>query len=148
MANTRSVAALAAGLMLTGLRGTAAAQSAMTYQKPPQAIEEVLNAPVTPVARVSPDREMLLIGQPPTFPTIADVAQPRYRLAGLRFNPATNGPSREQYFDGITLQAVDGGTARSIQGLPAKLKAWSVQWSPDSRWVAFQQRATEGLELW
>ncbi len=148
MASTRTIAAVAAWVTVMGMSGSAAAQDAMTYQKPPQAIEEVLDAPVTPVARISPDRKMLLIGQPPTFPTIADVAQPRFRLAGLRFNPATNGPSREPYFDGLTLQAVDGGAARGIQGLPAKLKAWSVQWSPDSRWVAFQQRAADGLELW
>ena len=148
MASTRTIAAVAAWVAVMGMSGSAAAQDAMTYQKPPRAIEEVLDAPVTPVARVSPDRTMLLIGQPPTFPTIADVAQPRFRLAGLRFNPATNGPSREPYYDGMTLQPVDGGAARTIQGLPGKLKAWSVQWSPDSRWVAFQQRAADGLELW
>jgi len=132
----------------------AAAQTAVTYQKPPAAIERLLNAPPTPVARVSPDRTTLLIEQSATFPTIADVAAPRYRLAGLRFNPATNGPSRGQYSVSLALQPVSGGTAIPVTGIPAKLKASDVTWSPDSRHLAFVQRSdktattTAGLQLW
>lgn len=134
--------------LCAALATLASAQTAITYQKPPAPIESLLNAPIPPVARVSPDRRNLLIGQPPTFPTIADVAQPRFRLAGLRLNPANNGPSRQQYFEALTLQPVSGGKPRSITGLPLKLKAWEVLWSPDSKHIAFQQRGAAGLELW
>ncbi len=116
------------------------AQTAVTYQKPPQAIEKLLDAPATPIGQLSPDQATLLVEQPATFPTIADVAAPRYRLAGLRFNPATNGPSRGVYSIGMSLQSVDGGSARPVAGLPAKLKASDALWSPDSRHVAFVQR--------
>ena len=61
------------------------AQTALTYQKPPAGIEQLLEAPPTPTVRLSPNRKTMLIEQPATFPTIADVAQPRYRLAGIRF---------------------------------------------------------------
>ena len=79
----------------------AVAQTALTYQKPPAPIEQLLEAPPTPIVRLSPDRKTMLVEQPTTFPTIADVAQPRYRLAGIRFNPSSNGPSVERYDVGL-----------------------------------------------
>jgi dipeptidyl aminopeptidase/acylaminoacyl peptidase len=129
----------------------AAAQSGTTYQKPPAAIEQLLEAPPTPTVRLSPDRKTMLVEQPATFPTIADVAQPRYRLAGIRFNPSSNGPSVERYDVSLKLQAVDAAAPKAIVGLPAKLKAVDALWSPDSRHAAFVAHATPpatGLELW
>src|SRR5580698_74981 len=127
------------------------AQTALTYQKPPAPIEQLLEAPPTPIARLSPDSKMMLVEQPATFPTIADVAQPRYRLAGIRFNPSSNGPSVERYDVALRLQAVDATAPKAITGLPAKLKAVDAMWSPDSKHVAFVAHATApatGLELW
>ena len=132
----------------------ATAQTALTYQKPPAAIEQLLEAPPTPTVRLSPDGKMMLVEQPATFPTIADVAQPRYRLAGIRFNPSSNGPSVERYDVALQLQPVDlakGSAAKPIVGLPAKLKAVDAMWSPDSKHAAFVAHATApatGLELW
>jgi dipeptidyl aminopeptidase/acylaminoacyl peptidase len=135
-------------LLVCGLAGWTHAQTALTYQKPPAAIEELLEAPLTPVVKSSPDRSRLLVVQPQSFPTIAEVAQPRYRLAGIRFNPATNGPSREVSIVKLWLQSVAGGAQQPIAGLPAVLKASHPTWSPDSRHVAFVQKETTGIELW
>ena len=144
------------GVTAVGCLGiqSAMAQAALTYQKPPAPIEQLLEAPPTPVVRLSPDRKMMLVEQPATFPTIADVAQPRYRLAGIRFNPSSNGPSVERYDVALRLQAVDATketAPKTITGLPAKLKAVDAMWSPDSKHVAFVAHATTpatGLELW
>jgi dipeptidyl aminopeptidase/acylaminoacyl peptidase len=135
---------------------SSAALAQITYQKPPEPIEQLLDAPVTPLVSLSPDRRMLLVEQPQTFPTIAEVAQPRYRLAGLRFNPATNGPSREVSMVKLTLEAAAGGALQSIAGLPEHLRASSILWSPDAKHIAFVQRTfaadrphgQAGLELW
>ena len=79
------------------LSSVAIAQNSMTYQKPPEPIEALLDAPASPIARLSPDRRMLLVVQPATFPTIADVAQPRFRLAGLRsVRPASDATGSDQ----------------------------------------------------
>ncbi len=118
----------------------ASAQTALTYQKPPEPIEQLLNAPASPLAQISPDKRTLLVEQPASFPSIADLAAPRYRLAGLRFNPATNGPSREIYSIHLALQPVSGGQEKTITGLPAKLKASFTTWSPDGKHIAFVQR--------
>ncbi len=90
----------------------AVGQAAIKYQKPPQGIETLLEAPATPVASVSPDKKMMAMEQPETLSTIAEVSQPRLRLAGLRFNPLTNGQTAVPYSTGLTLQAVSGGWGR------------------------------------
>jgi dipeptidyl aminopeptidase/acylaminoacyl peptidase len=128
-----------------------AAQSAVKYQTPPAAIESLLTAPATPLVRVSPDRTMMTVEQPQALATIADVAQPRYRLAGIRFNPATNGPSRELYSTSLAIQATTGGAARTVTGLPAAAKILDVSWSPDGKHVAFVEKTTgtgAGLTLY
>src|SRR5690242_18377536 len=83
------------------------AQDNITYQKPPQAIVDLLEAPPTPQVVLSPEpasgSRTLLIEQPGGLLTIADLAQPELRLAGLRFNPRTNGPSRLPYMIGLKL---------------------------------------------
>jgi hypothetical protein len=142
---------LASVLCVCALAGGASAQTALTYQKPSAEIEELLDAPRTPVVQVSPDHALLLVEQPQTFPTIAEVAQPRYRLAGIRFDPATNGPSREVSTVNMWLQQIADGARVPIVGLPTKLKASHSAWSPDSKHVAFVQKQTEpvaGLQLW
>ena len=142
----------AAMVSMSGMVGSAAfAQTSLTYQKPPAPIEQLLEAAPTPTVRLSPDRKTMLVEQPATFPTIADVAQPRYRLAGIRFNPSSNGPSVERYDVALKLQAVDAAAPKTIVGLPAKLKAVDAIWSPDSKHAAFVAHATApatGLELW
>ena len=139
---------LATALLWSGLASWTQAQAALTYQKPPAAIEELLDAPLTPRVVLSPDGSTLLVQQPQSFPTIAEVAQPRYRLAGIRFNPATNGPSREVSIVKLWLQSIAGAAQQPIAGLPAALKASHLAWSPDSKHVAFVQKESAGLHLW
>ena len=119
-------------------------QAAIQYQHPPQAIERLLEAPATPVARVSPDGKTLAMEQPETLSTIAELSQPRLRLAGLRFNPLTNGQTAVPYSTALTLQAVNGGAARTVTGLPEHLKILYVNWSPDGNWLSFVQRQDGG----
>ena len=152
--NPRS-SVVAAATLLAALSSPAPtrAQTALPYQKPPAPIEQLLTAPPTPVARLSPNRKVLLIEQPATFPTIADVAAPRYRLAGIRFNPVTSGPSVENYTVGLHLAPVSGGEPKPVTGLPAKLKAGDASFSPDSKHIAFVRTVDSpavaaGQELW
>jgi dipeptidyl aminopeptidase/acylaminoacyl peptidase len=144
----RAAAVVFAGLGCVAAWQAGLAQTALPYQKPPSAIEELLDAPPVPVVRLSPDRTMLVVEQPETFPTIAEVAEPRYRLAGLRFSPKTSSPSAQDQVVGLSLQAVAGGGLKSISGLPAKLRLTHAMWSPDSKHVAFVQKSEGGLELW
>lgn len=130
-----------AALLLCTAAVAAAAQAPLPYQKPPAPIEQLLDAPAVPIVTVSPSRATMLIEQPAPFASIAEVAAPRLRLAGLRFNPVLAGPSAVTYTVGFRLQNIAPGVPSTIAGLPGKLAALYPMWSPDSKHIAFLQRA-------
>ncbi|HXP44611.1 MAG TPA: hypothetical protein VN833_30460, partial [Candidatus Acidoferrales bacterium] len=86
------------------------------------------------------------------LPTIADLAQPELRMAGLRFNPKTNGPSRGRYVTGLRVKALPEGAEKAVAGLPANAKMRFAAWSPDARHVSVvnvsDNAADAGLSLW
>ena len=96
--NPRRVSQTPARTFLAALIVVAAAVAglAQTYQKPPQAVLDVLNAPVPPQAAMSPTRDYLLLAQGVRYPPLSELAEPMLRLAGLRINPNTSGPHRER----------------------------------------------------
>ncbi len=126
------------------------------YQQPPKAIVELVDVRPTPDVEISPgegsDSRWLLIEAISGLPSIADLAQPELRLAGLRFNPKTNGPSRGRYVTALSLKALPDGTERPIAGLPTEAKIRFVGWAPDARHVFFvnisDASADPGLSLW
>jgi dipeptidyl aminopeptidase/acylaminoacyl peptidase len=133
----------------------AAAQSTITYQKPPKAIADLLEAPPTPTVMLSPaasGAHTLLIEQPGGLLTIADLAQPELRLAGLRFNPRTNGPGRLPYMVGLKFKPLPDGKEIAVSAVPAGAHIVFAQWSPDGKRVAFVvitgANPGAGLSLW
>jgi dipeptidyl aminopeptidase/acylaminoacyl peptidase len=125
-----------------------AALSAEGYRTPSPALAAIVDAPLPPAAMLSPDRKWLLLLDRPDAPSIAELAQPELRLAGLRVNPATNGPSRATHSTGLALQPIAGGAARRIAGLPAGVRIANVEWSRDAQHLAFVVVTDRGLELW
>ncbi len=84
------------------------------YQNPPPAIASILDAPQTPNVSVSPSGTVMLLSERPGYPSIAEVAAPEYKLAGLRFDPRSNGPSRGSGARSLSLLPVSGGDARRV----------------------------------
>ena len=79
----------------------------------------LVDAAPTPGVSLSPDETMLLINESASLKSIAEVAAPELRLAGMRINPRTNGPSRARVTTtGMLLQVIDGESHR-VTGLPA-----------------------------
>jgi len=132
------------------------AQTNLKYQEPPKVIVDLVDTRPTPFVEVSPadssGKKWLLIGTISGLPTIADLAQPELRLAGLRFNPKTNGPSRGRYFTGLSVQALPAGKEISVTGLPADAKIRFTTWAPDGRHFSFinisDAGGDAGLSLW
>jgi len=133
-----------AALFLLVAAGTAAAQ---TYQKPPQPVLDVLNAPVPPQAAIGPERDYMLLLQGVRYPPISELAQPMLRLAGLRINPNTTGPHRDLYFVAMTLKKIADGSERKIE-LPPGAKVGPPVWSADGKRFAFTNTTANGIELW
>ena len=117
------------------------------YQKPPQAIQDVLDALPTPQLSINPTGDTMLFGQPPGYPSIEDFSQPMLRIAGLRIDPLTNGPSRPRYSIGYTLKGIPDGNEIAVD-LPADAKLGSARWSPDGKHFAFTNTRSDGIDLW
>ncbi|WP_430819692.1 prolyl oligopeptidase family serine peptidase [Brevundimonas diminuta] len=142
---------LAAAVPTLAMPVVAVAQDAApTYQQPPAPIAQILDAKPNPGVSISPDRKTLLLTDRANLPAIAELAEPMLRLAGYRINPKNNGPanSRVSWLTGLSFQAVDGGAARPVTGLPANARLTNVSWAPNGQTVAFLVNAPNGLELW
>src|SRR5215467_2904970 len=85
------------------------------YKKPPKEVLDILNAPVTPGASVSPARDNMILSASLRYPPLADLAQPMLRLAGRRINPASNSPHRLQYSVALTLKRIGDGSEVKIE---------------------------------
>ena len=136
--------------------GSLHAQTNLQYQKPPRAIVDLVDTRPTPFVEVSPEdssgTRWMFIGYISGFPTIADLAQPELRLAGLRINPKTNGPSRGRYYTALGMQALPGAKEIKVSGMPDNAKIRYADWAPDARHFSFvnisDAAGDTGLSLW
>lgn len=129
---------------------TALAQDNNGYMTPPQPLADLVTAKPTPTVSADGKGEwMLLMERNTATTTIAELSEPEFRLAGLRLNPATSGPSRAVYINGLKLRKVAGGADDvAVKGLPANAKLSYIQWSPDDSKIAFTNTTDSKLELY
>jgi dipeptidyl aminopeptidase/acylaminoacyl peptidase len=124
------------------------AQNALTYQTPPKAIADLVNAPITPQASFSRSGEFILLLERAGNPSIEELAQPELRIAGIRINPATNGPSRGGYVENVKLKITRTGVEQEIKGLPSNPKLGNFTLSKDEKYVAMTNTSNTGISLW
>jgi dipeptidyl aminopeptidase/acylaminoacyl peptidase len=80
-------------------------------------------------------------------PTIADLAKPMLRIAGLRIDPASSGPHLTSYATKAYLKRIDGGQQIDL-ATPKDARLTSLTWSPDGRYFALLNHVSNALELW
>ncbi len=117
------------------------------YRKPPQAVLDVLNSPVTPSVSISPARDQMLLATGVRYLPISELAQPMLRLAGYRINPSTNGRHLAPYFVALSLKRIADGAETKV-ALPPGAQVSSPQWSPNGKRFAFTNTVANGIELW
>jgi len=117
------------------------------YQKPPQEVLNILNAPAPPQVSVSPAGDQLALLDIVRYPSIAELAQPMLRLAGERINPNTNGPHRPPRITGLTLVRISDGNSTRV-ALPANGGFGNLSWSADGKYLALTNTLDNGIELW
>ena len=147
----RPVPALAGAALIAWSLVSGVANAQAGYQQPPGAIASVLDAPPTPLVSPSPSRTRLLLSERAGYPSIAEVAAPEYRLAGLRFDPRSNGPSRGTGMRALSVMPITGGEARRITvpwpagtdtaGGPIS----NVSWSPSGEHTFFTVTTANGI---
>jgi dipeptidyl aminopeptidase/acylaminoacyl peptidase len=120
----------------------------LTYQLPPQEIVDLVDSAPTPYLAIDPGRTVFVMMARPSLPTIEEVGKEELRLAGLRIDPATNGPSRVEYFTGYTIRNIRTGEDRVVTGVPEGAGLGQVRFAPDGRHFVFSVKEDEGLSLW
>jgi len=126
---------------------TTAALAQEGYKKPPKEVLDILNAPTTPGASVSPTRDNMILTTGLRYPPLADLAQPVLRIAGRRINPATNAPFRFQYSVGLMLKRIADGSEIKID-VPPGAKISGLEWSDDGKHFAFLNTTPTRVEAW
>ena len=116
------------------------ARAQQGYQKPPKAILDVLNAPLTPQVSVNRSRDVALLFTPALYPPIAELAQPMLRLAGLRINPANNGPHSPPRYTNLAIKRLADGAEKRV-ALPGDAYFGALMWSPDGKRFIFTRMA-------
>jgi dipeptidyl aminopeptidase/acylaminoacyl peptidase len=117
------------------------------YQLPPKDIVDMLDAAPIPGVAASPTGQVVALLERASMPTIAELAQPMHRLAGMRVNPRTNGPHRLQPLKAISLRSVADGTEVKVTLPPNPRMTW-LGFSPDGKRFAFTHTRDTGIELW
>lgn len=152
MRNLPLLRPLAAALLLASAAMTLPnplhAQLNTGYQTPPPSIQALADAPPTPGASLDPTRTTLLLLTREAYLTVAELAQPELKLAGIRANPATNGQSRSYQIRGFELVTVLGAAKRTVQGMPANPRIGETRWAADGKHFAFVHDADDRMELW
>src|SRR5215470_4215466 len=141
------VSSFVSALVLFTLLAAITTSAQQGYKKPPKEVLDILNAPVTPGASVSPTRDNIILTTGLRYPPLADLAQPMLRLAGRRINPAANSPHRYQYSVALTLKRVADGSEMKID-VPPGAKISGVEWSDDGKHFAFLNATANRVELW
>ena len=133
--------------LAVGVSSLVAQQSApATYQIPPKAIVDILDAPPLPGVVVSPTRDVLALLPRRSMPSIAELAQPMLGLAGIRVNPLTNGPHRAPLVPASRLRSIANGSERKV-AVPADARIGFLGFSPDGRLFAFTNTTSARIDL-
>jgi dipeptidyl aminopeptidase/acylaminoacyl peptidase len=133
---------------------SAPANGASGYNKPPQYILDVMNAPSPPVPDVSPTHDTILLVSRQEYPGISRVATPYLRLAGARIEPKNHSKHDTAGGYGITPCARNLDLVRIANGtqvhvaLPVGACPGFPIWAADGKRFAFANIALESVELW
>ncbi len=118
------------------------------YQRAPQPIRGILDAPAPTTVLVSPTRDSVALVDTARYPDIAELAEPMLRLAGVRINPKTNGPARPPRVKSFRLQSLTNGTFRDTVTIPDETAFATPFWSPDGKRVALMVTKPDSIWLW
>lgn len=127
---------------------TSFAQDAISYQTPPKLIADLLLAKPTPIISLNSKAEWMLLSERNSYPTVEELGQPEFKVAGLRLNPNNFSLSRQNFLNNFILKSIKGGKEYKISGLPANLLAGNVSWSPSETKIAFTNTTHSQVDLY
>ncbi|EMQ95420.1 MAG: S9 family peptidase [Xanthomarina sp.] len=123
-------------------------QENLSYQKPPQSILELAEAPLAPSIQIDSKGKNIVFLYRSNFKSIEELSETEMRLGGLRINPVTNIGSRTRYFINLKVRVGQDGNIQDVNGLPENGRFANFSWSPNQEYMAFTNTVTSGVELW
>ncbi|ABK49286.1 glutamyl peptidase. Serine peptidase. MEROPS family S09D [Shewanella sp. ANA-3] len=121
---------------------------AQDYQKPSPALQQTIAHNAALTTRLSNDHQWLALLSPIAAPSIATLAQPEQKLAGLRIAAEQYLPSRiTQRYHQLKLISIQDNRQRLIS-LPGGHDITELQFSPDSRYLSYVSLTPEGGYLY
>lgn len=123
-------------------------QDDVSYKLPPKEIADLLLVKPTPNVTVEDKGEWMLFTQSNSYPSVEELAQPEFRIAGMRINPNNFAASRQNFINDLWLKNIKTGKEYKIGGLPSPVSATSVSWSPLNKKIAFTQVSNGRVDLY
>ncbi len=117
------------------------------YKLPPKEVIDIVDTLPSPLTTISPTGDLMLLAEYGPMPSIAYMAQPILRLAGMRIAPKYNSRHQTTFYAGLIIQSIKDGSTKRI-ALPEGAKLDYPQWSYDGQWLAFPRYTDGGVELW
>jgi dipeptidyl aminopeptidase/acylaminoacyl peptidase len=124
------------------------AQENLNYQKPPQEILKLVDAPLAPAVLLDAKGENVVLLYRDAYKSISELSESELRLAGLRINPKTNIGSRTNYYNNIMVKKATEKDAKQVTGLPASPRLSNFNWSPNMKMIACLHTNATGVEVW
>ena len=120
-----------------------------TYLQPSPDIRAVLDAKALPQRLLSPDQRTVATVQPRRHRSIAELARPVLRLAGMRIDAGASAPQLVPAISALTLlQVGKPGAAERVVQLPPGGDFHSLRWSPNGQRFLLHRRTDTATELW
>lgn len=120
----------------------------MRYQTPSPAIADLLNVTPDPLMLFGPDRDLIILADRPSYPSIEQLREPKLKLAGRFINPDTFTPYGHRGYLKPRLRSIASGEVRPLTGLPKNTYCRYFNWSPNGTRIAFCLVTPTGLQLW
>jgi len=124
------------------------AQETAVYQKPSKDISDLLLAPPTPTISVDGKAQYMLVMERSFYPTVEELGQPEFKIAGLRINPNNFSLSRQNFIKKLSLQNIVTGKNITLAGMPNNLSALSPSWNPSENKIAFYNVTANAVDVW
>ena len=126
----------------------AKAQESTSYQKPSKEVADLLLAPPTPTISVDGKAQLMLVMERSFYPTVEELGQPEFKIAGIRINPNNFSLSRQNFIKQLSLKNLVTGKMISIVGLPSNLSALNPTWNPSENKIAFYNVTATAVDVW
>ena len=113
------------------------AQDGYEYKTPPKVIADLLLAPPTPSISVESKAQWMLVMERNSYPTVEELGQPEFKIAGLRLNPNNASLTRQTYINKLSIKNITTGNLLAISGFPNNMSATSPTWNKSENKIAF-----------